>query len=358
MALFVVVVGLLALQTRPLVPGFDWTGIQPPEGPINIDSIVTLDDGVALLSGVTSRGVLLWWRHLSGWESQLLEFSPTQLSRAGDDLIAYRARSGTLLTKENGPWVPVLDMEFPAATRSRQASGRPSVIGAGDGLLELSIFGDVWWIDPSGEPELVVGEPTWGHGSEQPFTSSCRPPSRSSPDVPPIVVTDEQIIAMTSSNPDEPFGMWPVCEPVAWTSTDGIEWSMATTNLSDDGAYVYDLAWRDDTLLAIGGHGIGRPALWTSGDGLEWIDITPDMPDAVDLFQVEVGAVGWVILGRDSLESVAVGWTSTDTTCWEPLPDPIGGSEVAVTNNDVLIIDRSAPKMWLGIPTGSRGACR
>lgn len=313
---------------------------------------------MALLSGVTSQGVLLWWRETSGWESQLLEFSPTQLSRAGSDLIAYRARNGTRLTRANDRWVPVLDLEFPAATRPRQASGRPSILGAGDGLLQLSLFGDVWWMDANGEPTLVVEEPSWGHGSEQPFASSCRPPSRSSPDVPPIVTTNDRIIAMTSSSQDEPFGVWPVCEPVTWTSTDGMEWSMATTNLTSDGVYVYDLAWRDDTLLAVGGRGIGRPAAWTSLDGLEWVDITLDMPDAVDLFQVEAGAVGWVILGRDSLESVPVGWTSTDTTCWEPLPDPVGGSEAAVTDNEVLVIDRTAPTIWIGTPTGSRGACR
>jgi hypothetical protein len=341
-----------------VVPGFDWTAIDPPQGPLNIDSIVTLDEGVALLSGVASPGVQLWWRDTSGWESQLLEYSPTQLSRAGNDLIAYRARSGTLLTMENGRWVPMLDVEFPAATRSRQASGRASVLGAADGLLELSLFGDVWWIDSNGEPTLVVEEPSWGHGFEQPFTPSCRPPSRSSPDVPPIVATDDLIIAMTSSNPDEPFGIWPVCEPVSWTSTDGMKWSMATTNLSGDGIYVYDLAWRDGTLLAVGGRGIGRPAVWASGDGLEWVEVTPDMPEAVDLFQVEAGAVGWVMLGRVSLEPMPVGWTSTDATCWEPLPNPIGGSEAAVTDNDILIIDRTAPNMWLGSPTGSRGACR
>ena len=358
--LFLIAVALLFSQTRPLAPAFEWTAAAPPPGPLNLDSIVALDDGIALLSGVTSDGVLLWWQESSGaWESQLLEGSPTQLSRAGDRLIAYRTRGGALWRRASRGWIQTHDLEFPAATRARQASGRPSVLGAADGLLELSLFGDVWSLVPDGEPTLVIEDPAWGHGVEQPFTSSCRPPSRSSPDVPPLVATDSVMVAMTSSNLDEPFGIWPVCEPVTWTSTNGTEWSMATTTLTTGGIYVYDLAGSDDTLLAVGGRGIGRPGIWSSNDGIEWVDITPPMPEAVDLYRIEAGPAGWVILGRDSLESRPVGWTSVDTTCWEPLPGHVGGGEAVVTADHIFILDRvGSPDLWMSTPTGSLGACR
>lgn len=359
-ALAVAAGGLLIFQTRPLVAAFDWTTIELPPGPLNFDSSVALDDGVALLSGVTSQGVLLWWRDTSGsWQSQSLENSPTELARANDGVVAYRARSGSILVREGDHWVTQLDFELPAATRSRQASGRPSIVDAADGLLELSLFGDVWWIGRRGESTIVVEEPAWGHGSEQPFTSACQPPSRSSPDVPPIAATNDGVIAMTSSNGDEPFGIWPVCEPVIWRSTNAMDWSMQTTTLSDDGAYVYDIAWKDDILLAVGGHGIGRPSVWISEDGVEWVEVTPELPDATDLYRAEAGMAGWVILGQDSLESRRVGWTSTDTFCWEPLPSSIRGSEATVSDDGILLLDRTGVgAMWLAEPTGSSGICR
>jgi len=351
---------LLIFQTRPLVAAFDWTSFEPPPGPLNIDSTVALGDGLALLSGVTSQGVLLWWRDSSStWQSQPLENSPTQLARADEGVIAYRARFGSILTRRGEQWVKLLDFELPAATRSQQTSGRSSIVDAGEGLLELSLFGDVWWIGPRGESRLVVEEPAWGHGTEQPFTSACRPPSRSSPDVPPIAITGGQIVAMTSSNGDEPFGIWPVCEPVARTTVNGMEWSTATTSLGGDGAYVYDIAWRDTTLLAVGGRGIGLPAVWMSDDGIDWVDITPQVPDAVDLYRVEAGRVGWLILGRDSLESRPVGWTSTNASCWEPLPAPVRGSDAAVSDDHIFLVDRTGSgRIWLAAPTGSSGACR
>ncbi|HEX6299972.1 MAG TPA: hypothetical protein VF148_05880 [Acidimicrobiia bacterium] len=359
-ALFVIAAALLVLQTRPLAPAFEWSSIGPPPGPLNFDSIVALDDGVALLSGVTSRGVLLWWWDPSGtWQSQELEDAPTQLAEAGDRLIAYRSRTGAIWGRIGGGWSPIRDLDLPAATRARRASGRPSVLSASDGLLVFSVTGDVWWLNATEEPARVVESPAWGHGVERPFTSACRPPSRSSPDVPPLVVTDDRMLAMTSSNLDEPFGIWPVCEPVTWTSENGREWSMATTTLSSGGVYVYDLAWRNGTLVAVGGRGIGRPSVWSSENGVDWVDITPSMPEAVDLYRIAASPAGWVILGRDSLESRPVGWTSTDATCWDRLPDPVRGGDAVVSEDHILVMDRTGlPGMWLASPTGSRGACR
>ena len=134
---------------------------------------------------------------------------------------------------------------------------------------------------------------------------------------------------------------------------------MQATSLAEEAAYVYDLAWRDGVLVAVGGYAIGEPAVWTSEDGVEWVEITPEMAAAVDLYRVEAGAVGWVVLGRDSLESRPVGWTSIDATCWEPLPPSVGGGEAVVTGDHILLVDRTGlPGMWLATPTGSPGACR
>jgi hypothetical protein len=354
------VIVLLVLQTRPLVPAYEWSTFRGPQGPVIIDSLVAVEDRFAVLTGVTEEGVSLLWSDGTGpWQSQLLEGSPNQLAAGEERLVAYRVRRGARLVPEGGRWILDAEIEFPEETRSRRASGRSSVVHIDEGLLMFSLFGNVWFSSAAGEFTPVIRDPEWGHGVERSFRSACRPPSRSSPDVPPLAIAEGTTFALVSSNPDEPFGIWPVCEPDTWASDDGVAWSVETTSLGDGGTYVYDVAWRDGLMVAVGGRGIDRPAVWASGDGVEWTDITPTANPSVVVDRVEAGEAGWVILGRDSLRSEPVGWTSRDGSCWEPLPTPIGGSEAVVTDDEILIVDLTLyPDMWLGAPTGSRGECR
>lgn len=351
---------VLATQTQPLAPAYEWSRFAGPPGPVNLDSLVALDDGFAVLSGITDDGVDIWWTEDAGsWRNQTLDGSPTQLSFGSGRLAAYRVRSGTVIARDEGAWVNEFAMEFPDETRSRQASGRPSIVVLPDALLELSLFGDVWRSEDGQEFTKVIEDPRWGHGVEQPFNSACRPPSRSSPDVPPLVVADGTIFALVSSHSSEPFGIWPACEPLLWTSDDAAVWAFGTTSLTGDGAYVYDIASRDGMLVAVGGHGIDEPAVWASTDGYEWTDITPLTDRTVVLYRVEAGDAGWILLGRESFSSEPVGWTSTDGSCWEPLPDTVGGAEAVVTQGRMLLVDRADfPGMWMATPTGSPGVCR
>jgi hypothetical protein len=250
-------------------------------------------------------------------------------------------------------------MVFPAEVRSRQGSGRPSLVGNPDGLLAMSLFGDVWWTPDGGDFERVVTDPSWGPGTELPFDSECRPPTRTSPDVPPIVVTDSGFVAMISSNPAEPFGIWPVCEPQVWLSNDGRSWTESDTTLGDD-AYVYNLGWREGSFTAVGGFGIGQPAAWTSTDGREW-ELIPSFTslDGLDLYTVETGPAGWVILGKDSEQSGTVGWTSVDGHCWVPLPWFVTGTDSVVGTGHLIVLDRTSyPELWQGSITGGNGSCR
>jgi hypothetical protein len=353
-------IGLLVVQTRPLAPAYRWSMVDGPDGPVNLDSLIADGNSVAVLSGIADRGVSIWWSNDAGqWRRQLLDGSPTQLAAGDGRVAAYRVRSGAVIALEGERWVVESEIEFPAETRSRQASGRPSIVVTANGLLEMSLYGDVWWSRGDGDFTLVIEDPAWGQGVETRFESACRPPSRSSPDVPPYVVADGTMLALGPSNTDEPFGIWPVCEPVVWSTSDGSNWSVKPTSLGKDSLYVYDLAWRDGVLIAVGGYAIGEPAVWASDDGIEWAEITPDTAGAVDLYRVEAGPAGWVILGHDNLESRPVGWTSSDGLCWEPLPHPVSGGEAVVTGNNILLVDRTdLPGMWLATPTGSAGACR
>lgn len=359
------VVGLFAgalflSQTRPRTPAYTWSLIQGPPGLVNLDSLVALGDRFAMLSAITDRGVSIWWSDRSGeWASQPVDGSPTQLAAGGNRLAAYRVSSGEVLGHEPDGWVSQYEVEFPEETRSRQASGRPSVVLTDESLLVLTLFGDVWRSSSGSEFRRVIEDPSWGQGVELGFLSACRPPNRSSPDVPPLVVAESRILALTSSNTNEPFGVWPVCEPVLWSSDKGIDWSSTQTNLTEAGNYVYDLAWRDGLFVAVGGRGIDEPLVWTSADGVEWDEVTITTQTSVVFFRVEAGDAGWVILGRDVLGTGSVGWTSADGSCWERMELPVGGSEAVVAEEAILLVDRASyPDLWLGSPTGSRGTCR
>jgi hypothetical protein len=173
------------------------------------------------------------------------------------------------------------------------------------------------------------------------------------------VVTDSGFVAMISSNPAEPFGIWPVCEPQVWLSNDGRSWTESDTTLGDD-AYVYNLGWREGSFTAVGGFGIGQPAAWTSTDGREW-ELIPSFTslDGLDLYTVETGPAGWVILGKDSEQSGTVGWTSVDGHCWVPLPWFVTGTDSVVGTGHLIVLDRTSyPELWQGSITGGNGSCR
>ncbi len=362
--LLALMVGLTVFvsATTPQVPPIEWERHLGPEGSINLDSLVATTDGLAVLSGMTVEGVLLWSSpDGADWRSQPLSGAPSQLATIDDGLIAYGVRGGRLMVPDGEGWSEAGDgIVFPDEVRSRQGSGRPSLVGADEGFVAMSLFGDVWWSENGTGFDRVVSNPDWGPGSEVElaFDSVCRPPTRTSPDVPPMVDNDSGLVAMISSNPGEPFGIWPVCEPRVWFSDDGRSWTDSDATLGE-GGYVYNLAWRDGLYTAVGGYGIGLPAVWTSTDGEDWepIDSFGSLTD-IDLYTVEAGPAGWVILGRDSQGSGSVGWTSLDGLCWESVPWYVSGGDTAVTSEHIVILDRTTyPEIWGGAATGGSGSC-
>jgi hypothetical protein len=356
------VLSVFVSVTSPEIPPLEWAPRTGPDGSVNLDSLVATDDGFAILSGMTVDGVLLWSAaDAVSWRSRPLQGAPSQLAAIGDDLIAYGVRGGRMVSRDGEEWVEAGEgIVFPDEVRSRQGSGRPSLVGADDGIVAMSLYGDVWWSGGGDEFDQVVADPEWGPGSEVElaFDSACHPPTRTSPDVPPMVDTDAGLVAMISSNPTEPFGVWPVCEPRVWVSDGGKTWTESDATLGE-GAYVYNLAWRDGRYTAVGGHGIGLPAVWTSTDGQEWepIEVFASLT-GVDLYTVEAGAAGWVILGRDIEGSGAVGWTSLDGLCWLSLPWYVSGGDTAISSEHIVVLDRTSyPDIWVGTITGGSGSC-
>jgi hypothetical protein len=356
----VVAVGVFVVATAPRLQSTEWMSHQGPPGAVNLDSLVAFDDGFAVLSGMTDEGVVLW-SSVDGadWTPQPLQATPSQLSVLGDSLIAYDGRSGRMIDQVSDEWVEGGPFRFPDNVRSRQGSGRASVIGDDEAFLAMGLAGDVWLSEDGSVFDEVVPEPMWGPGVEQPFDSACRPGSRTSPDVPPLVVTDSGYVAMTSSNGSEPFGISPVCEPTIWHSNDGRDWAQTGFPL-ESGAFVYDLAWREGRLVAVGGLDVGDPAAWTSTDGLDWDRFSPGGSwGEVDLISIEAGRGGWIVVGRSSEGSGFAGWTSPDGVCWETVPIEVDGGDAAVAASHVIVVDRASyPELWVGSLLSAVGSCR
>ncbi|MGH8952078.1 MAG: hypothetical protein ACRDX9_11690 [Acidimicrobiia bacterium] len=347
--------------TRPRVAPVEWARQAGPAGSANLGSLVATVDGFAMLSGMTVDGVRLWSSPDGiSWDSSQLEAAPSQLAPVGDGLIAYGVRIGRIITGDSAGWVQSdREIAFPAEVRSRQGSGRPSVIGGEGGFVTMSLFGDVWWSVDGSDFDQVVAEPDWGPGQtvNVPFDSACRPPTTTSPDVPPVVATDAGFAAMISSNPAEPFGIWPVCEPEIWFSENGHTWTASEASLGD-GAYVYTLGWREGRFTAVGGLGMGQPMVWTSVDGRDWEPIDSFSLSGIDLYTVAAGPAGWVILGRASQGADTVGWTSQDGLCWTSFPAQVDGAAAAITTESIVLVDRiTYPETWVGTATGGRGSC-
>jgi hypothetical protein len=173
------------------------------------------------------------------------------------------------------------------------------------------------------------------------------------PDVPPIVVTPDRIVALVPE--DDPSVVWPVCEPVIWHSSDGATWEPPTgTSPFPEASYVYDVAWRDGRFVAVGGIGFDNAKVWTSVDARTWVEIDALDPAAdVDVTEVDAGPLGWVIAGTPHDRSTTVAWYSTDGACWETVPDGVAAPGVAVGDQHVLFVDDEPARVWVGTPTNS-----
>ena len=287
--------------------------------------------------------------------STSLDATPIRLAASDDLLVAYDGREAMILALIDGSWEVREEVAFPDEMRAGQSAGRPGLVAGPGGFVMTSIVGDVWWWDLEGF-EQVVTNSEWGPGEtvETPFDSSCRPPTRVSPDVPPMAAAEIGFVTLVAGNSEEPFGMWPVCEPTAWVSDDGRSWATTDDTLGE-GAYVYNLAWRDGRFIAVGGSGIGDPVAWDSEDGRQWDPLSGFEPGSgVDLYTVRAGEAGWVILGQETETSRPVGWVSADADFWTAVPAEGDGDDAAITGDRAMLVHRvTFPETWLSDMAGS-----
>ena len=89
-----------------------------------------------------------------------------------------------------------------------------------------------------------------------------------------------------------------------WTSTDGIDWTLAVETL--DGAYARSLAATPDGLVAVGGGGDMRGRAWHSIDGTTWAPLGEPMPESFFTSAMAVEG-GVLVTGATQTGSVETG---------------------------------------------------
>ena len=129
--------------------------------------------------------------------------------------------------------------------------------------------------------------------------------------------------------------------PVAWTSPDGLTWSIHLTMGTTDFTFPVSLAaGLDGTVVAVGRSG-PKPAAWTSADGVAWQQHPVPLLEGSDVAERMTAVVasghGYVAggsAGPELFDRHARFWTSTDGAEWAPVPD----DPVAFANAEVRAI--------------------
>lgn len=131
--------------------------------------------------------------------------------------------------------------------------------------------------------------------------------------------------------------------PTAWTSPDGLTWSIHPTMGATDFTFPISLAaGADGTVVAVGRSG-KVPVAWTSTDGLAWREHQVPLHDASKVAErmttVVAGKRGYVAggsVGPELFDRHARFWTSANGLDWQSVPD----DPVAFANAEVRAITR------------------
>lgn len=365
----VVVVGVLLIGVLGYVvtatpsSHLEWEAGVAPQPNLNAESIISTPTGFSILGGPGPAGGVVWSTPDGmNWISRTLPRLSSRIALHRRGLMVVNRRGLTRVGSD--PDDPTVPIELPDGIRIGSGSGRVGLFAGLDGLLAQTVRGDLHWAPTGREFEVVVDAADWGADSDvtprpadvaevapERVRSSCSPRATRAPDVPPILVTSDRFVALIPA--DDPSVIWPVCEPLLWTSTDGETWE-PTAHLTPfpPHAHIYDIAWRADRFVAVGGIGFNTSLALTSTDGRSWTTVEGlDAPSDVDLTSVESGGVGWIVLGAPRDGSDRIGWVSQDGECWTPLPDEVTGDGVAVGDEMLMLVEGDPANVWVGDPT-------
>lgn len=266
------------------------------------------------------------------------------LRQAGDDVVVYGWREAARFTWSGAGWIETERLEMVDHGPTAPSSGPPIdwrpidqvVFGARaavivmDGATVLtSVDGHTFRVaDAPPDPVRLSGtSPLAGASPVPPFEGSCNPSGLrddGSRGIGPVLATRAGFVAFTAGHGGD-WGIRPVCEPVAWTSTDGRSWALVSgALLFGTGSWLQDVEERDGRYVAVGGVNAagpsdplaGRAAVWLSDDGTAWRAAV--VPGAGrPLVAVAATNAGWLVI-----DEAGDAWTSVDGGAWQAAAVP------------------------------------
>ena len=341
-------------------PRLTWRMVEAPPRFINAESLIATPGAFSMLAGPDGTGGNVWTTPDGvRWLQRSLPRIGYRAVYHSTGLFVMDGRSLAVVGPDDDD--PPVSVDLPGPVRIGNGSGRPGLVAGLGGLVAQTVAGDIYFAPDARDFALVVSSSQWRASaditslptsilSDPPprIRSVCQPVERRSPDVVPIVATDDDLVAFVPQN--DPSVAWPVCEPLLWRSTDGFEWSESSDRSPfPSGAYVSDVDWRDGRFVAVGGVGLDQPMAWSSTDGIVWESVgLPGIAENDRLLQVEQGGLGWLILTDRTHEAEPRGWFSIDGRCFHPVERGVLGSNVAINDDAVFSIGRSPdPDIWM-----------
>ena len=308
--------GVAPLRMSTSIGVLEWTTYAFPEG-WELWNVLATGHGPVALATSIEPPLLLWSRDSVAWHEVETDVPADRFARAGGDVVLFNGSAVRYAWNGSG-WARVAALDVPGWVRGLAFGARDAVatydvkggVGfahASDGLTFAAVDGPV--------PEELKGDNCGytylGYG----------------PKGPQVLATRDGFVAMTPSNRMN-WGPQSLCEPLTWTSADGIDWTLRTPTSPFDGGVVVDfVAEREGRFVAVGhADDPGYWAAWTSGDAIVWEPIEADLTN-IQALTVSSGPLGWIITGANAsaagLEDLM--WTSPDGVTWDgPFTLPTG----------------------------------
>ena len=306
----------------------EWTTYAFPEGR-ELWNVLATEHGPVATSFEPPR--LLWSQDSVAWHEVETDVPAGRLAPAGGDVISFNGAA--VRNAWNGSaWTPEAELDVPGWVTG-------IAFGARDAVATHDVKGGVGFAHSS---DGVTFEAVDGPGPEGLQGDACGYTYLGyGPKGPQVLATRDGFVAMTPANRMD-WGPQSLCEPLTWTSADGIDWTLRTPTSPFDGGVVVDfVAEREGRFVAVGhADDPGYWSAWTSGDAIVWEPIATDLTD-IQALTISSGPLGWIITGGASAADLM--WTSPDGVAWDgphTLPKGFGTGysfvELAIGTNTIF----------------------
>jgi hypothetical protein len=301
--------GANPLRMSTSIGVLEWTAYAFPEGR-RLWNVQATEHGPVAYSYEPAS--LLWSQNSLTWGWAEADVPPAgRLVPAGEDVVLYHGAA--VRYAWNGSfWAQVAELDVPGWVTGLAFGDRDAIATLDSGLFVHSSDGVTFAAVDGPVPEKLTGDDCGDTPSDW---------GPQGPEAPQVLATRDGFVALTPANRRD-WGHNGLCEPMTWTSADGIVWTLRTPESPFDGGVVVDfVAEREGRFVAVGHAGeSGDRLAWTSGDAIVWQPIQADLTDILDL-TVSSGPLGWIITGLGFNESAAevedLMWTSPDGVAWD-----------------------------------------